>query len=502
MFHRRTLSKGNKNNLHRTGFTIVELVVIIVVIGILASVVALGFTSIRNDATDSERATKASTLATALEDYFKKNGEYPQCAQLTGTVASVLVVLPGLDPSALKAPDAPSGTTNSIVCTDLTSVTATDVFSYTGGPTGWTLKYKQIGSNEIASISSSGKHATVTPPAPTVTTMVTTYAGSGTAGNTDGTGLAATFRAPYGMAIDSAGNFYVSDSNSIRKVTVSNAAVVTMAGTSTSSYLDGTGTAARFRLPTDLSIDASNNVIVADSGNGSTAYIRQVTQGGVVTTIAGGGSATVHSGNSGAAPLTANIINARGVAVAPNATILIAYRGTASGTEGYMTSLWRSTNRMSGIMGNFLNNPTAIAIDPSSTRAYVADTGNHRIVYISHTIAYDSNQNPVNFAGTSGSTGYVDATGATARFAGPRGVAVDSTGNVYVADTNNHRIRKITPAGVVTTVAGGTAGYADGDGATARFNTPSGIIVDGEDNLYVADTTNNRIRKVTFETQY
>ena len=91
----------------------------------------------------------------------------------------------------------------------------------------------------------------------------------------------------------------------------------------------------------------------------------------------------------------------------------------------------------------------------------------------------------------------MDGTGTAAQFNRPSGVAVDSSGNVYVADYNNNRIRKIDPAGVVTTFAGSTQGYMDGALAAAKFNRPTGVAVDSSGNVYVADTNNNRIRKIS-----
>ena len=134
--------------------------------------------------------------------------------------------------------------------------------------------------------------------------------------------------------------------------------------------------------------------------------------------------------------------------------------------------------------------PTGLAFDADGNM-YVADNQNHRIRKITPAGEVST------FAG-SGTAGFADGSGTAAQFESPFGVAVDVGGNVYVADTYNHRIRKINPAGVVSTLAGnGSYGYADGGGAAAKFYVPKGVAVDPAGNVYVADENNNRIRKIT-----
>jgi sugar lactone lactonase YvrE len=134
------------------------------------------------------------------------------------------------------------------------------------------------------------------------------------------------------------------------------------------------------------------------------------------------------------------------------------------------------------------NSPYGVAVD-SSGNVYVADTNNQRIRKIT------PNGTVMTLAGA-GDFGYADGIGTAASFGSPQGVAVDSSGNVYVADKDNSRIRKITPNGTVTTLAGGNEGYADGIGTAASFYSPSGVAVDSSGNVYVADSYNHRIRKI------
>ena len=328
--------------------------------------------------------------------------------------------------------------------------------------------------------------------------VVTTLAGgAGLSGNTDGTGSGARFYYPRGVAVDSAGNVYVADNwNSvIRKVTPAGD-VTTLAGSAgISGSADGTGSAARFRDPTGVAVDSVGNVYVGDSLNHT---IRKVTPAGAVSTLVGGVGLSGSTDGTGSA---ARFSYPRGVAVDSAGNVYVAdssnhtirkvtptggvttLAGTAGGGSG-------STNGTGGAAR--FNYPSAVAVD-SAGSVYVADTINDTIRKVTTTGGVTT------FAGTAATSGSTDGTGSAARFSGPRGVAVDSAGNVYVADYNNHTIRKVTPAGVVTTLAGsaGLLGSADGTGSAARFNYPYGVAVDSSGNVYVADNGNHTIRKVT-----
>ena len=321
--------------------------------------------------------------------------------------------------------------------------------------------------------------------------VVTTLAGSETAGAKDGTGTAASFSNPIGLAVDAAGNIYVADigNQKIRKITAAGV-VTTLAGSGTQGAADGTGTAASFYNPYGVAVDALGNVYVADTTNHK---IRKITAAGVVTTFAGSGSI----GAIDAAGTAASFKYPNDVAVdaAGNVYVVDTYNHKIRKitAAGVVTTLAGSGTQGSydatGTSASF-NTPVGIALDASGN-VYVSEYANHKIRKITAAKVVTT------LAG-SGTEGEIDGSGAGASFNYPRKVSVDAAGNVYVADTFNYKIRKITPAGVVTTWAGsGIAGATDGIGTAASFNNPTSIAVDATGNVYVADYYNNKIRKIT-----
>jgi hypothetical protein len=251
---------------------------------------------------------------------------------------------------------------------------------------------------------------------------------------------APSFSLTTGIAIDSTGNVYVANwHNTILKITPAGV-VMTLAGTpDVRGHADGIGSAASFIFPIGIATDSAANVYVADKVSNT---IRKITPAGVVTTLAGTAGISGHADGIG---------------------------GNAS-----------------------FSSPVAVATD-STGNIYVADFGNNTIRKIS------PNGVVTTLAGMAGTAGNADGIGANASFSAPYGIATDSAGNIFVTEMSSHTIRKITPAGVVTTLAGqaGEPGQADGIGAIARFFFPRGIATDKAGNVYVANYGNNTIRKIT-----
>ncbi|TVZ57231.1 putative secreted protein (Por secretion system target) [Lutibacter sp. Hel_I_33_5] len=314
---------------------------------------------------------------------------------------------------------------------------------------------------------------------------VTTLAGS-TRDFADANGTSAKFSGPNGVVIDAAGTIYVADTSNhrIRKISPSGE-VTTLAGSSR-GFADGTGTSAQFDTPREVAIDPAGTIYVADAGN---HRIRKISPSGEVTTLAG--SSLGFADGNGA---TAKFYSPYGVAVDAAGTVYVAdrnnYRIRKISPSGEVTTLAGSTKGFAdgnGTSAQFYL-PRSVAVDAAGT-IYVADTENHRIRKIS------PSGEVTTFAGST--RGFADANGTSAQFRYPYGVAVDAAGTIYVADNENHRIRKISPSGEVTTLAGSTQGFADANGASAQFRFPIGVAVDAAGTIYVADTNNHRIRKIS-----
>ena len=375
--------------------------------------------------------------------------------------------------------------------------------------------------------------------------QITTLAGlAGSAGSSDGTGSAARFNHPAGIAVDAAGNVIVADAanDAIRKITAGGV-VTTIAGLAGSpGSTDGVGSAARFKFPAAVAVDGAGVIYVADQFNGT---IREITPGGAVSTLAGNpeevddidifvsadgtGSAARFIGPSGIAvdgagniyvadtiSHTIRHVTAAGVVTTFAGSPAQAGLGDGAGRDArfhwpYDVAVDDAGNlyvadqdnhavrritpagMVSTVAGreSGLNYPSGIAVDGAGT-IYVANTGDHTIRKISGGVVST-------LAGLAGVPGSSDGTGSAARFDTPFGIAVDSAGNVFVADSNNDTIRKITPAGVVTTVAGlaRSAGSTDGSGSAARFFHPFDLVVDGAGTIWVADMDNQTIRRIT-----
>jgi sugar lactone lactonase YvrE len=266
------------------------------------------------------------------------------------------------------------------------------------------------------------------------TGIMTTLAGSGLHGYTDGVGTAAEFNDPQGICIDLQGNLYVTEpgNNRIRKITA--AGVVTTLAGAVEGYADGTGTAAKFAYPLNICADSKGYLYVTDFFNNR---IRKISPTGEVTTIAGS-------------------------------------------SVGYADGV--------GLNAKF-NQPAGICIDPQGN-LYVADESNNRIRKINPS-------GMVTTIAGNGTGGFINGVAAEAEFHGPLGLCIDAGNNLYLTDYFNNSVREISSVGVVTLLAGrGGIGYTDGGGSIAEFNGLFGICVDQNNNLYVTDEKNNLIRKI------
>ncbi len=331
--------------------------------------------------------------------------------------------------------------------------------------------------------------------------VISTVVGTGVAGNTGdgGPATSADIDNPQAVAVDVTGNIYVASParHNIRKVNTSGT-ISLFAGTGTAGSIGDGGQAALAQIdgPVSMSIASDGTLFIADT---NAHRVRKITSAGVISTHSGTGTAGF-SGDGGA-PALAQLNSVSGVFVTDSDTVWIADQGNhrlrfdddgeintiaGNGSNSIFTGDGEAATSVP------LNLPHGLALD-SAGNLYVTERGRSRVRKIS----------PSGVIGTlagSGTGGFADGTGTAALFNAPRGMAIDATGTLYVADASNHRIRAISPAGVVTTIAGtGTAGYnGDGINATlAQLNTPVGIGVSSGGDVYATELTGFRVRKIS-----
>jgi len=325
---------------------------------------------------------------------------------------------------------------------------------------------------------------------------VTTLAGSpGETGSVDGFGASAQFKGPARITWNPITRaLYVTDNNSqVRRITAHGVVTTLTGAPAESGTADGPATSARFSFTNGIAIGAGGNLYVADMDNGT---IRQITRDGVVSTFAGTPGKGGNADGTGAAAQFGGVGT---IAADRSGTLYVAefYNDTIRKvtSAGVVTTFAGASGKAgradgTGTAAQFAG-PNDVAMDTAGN-LYVADFYANTIRKITPDAVVTT------LAGTAGKPGSSDGTGAAALFDGPAGVAADDRGNLYVTELNNHTLRKISPNGTVTTLAGhaGEPGSADGPGTTARFSQPWGIALDSRGNIYVCDTGNNAIRKI------
>jgi sugar lactone lactonase YvrE len=343
------------------------------------------------------------------------------------------------------------------------------------------------------------------------TGIITTVAGDGARffSGDGGAATSANLAAPYGVAVDSAGNLYIADTsnNRVRKVTASSGIITTIAGNGTAAY-SGDGAAAisaSLNFPTGVALDSFGNLFIADASNNRIRKVAAAT--GIITTIAGNGISG--SGGDGGAATSANLNQPYGVALDSSDNLYVAdtsnnrIRAVPAATGIIATVAGDGTVGYGGDGGAALNatlsTPNGVVLD-SSGNVYFADTGNNRIRKVA------ASGGIISTIAGNGTTLYSGDGGpaVSAGFRGPEGVALDSSGNLYIADANDNRIRKVAlDTGIITTIAGNGTGAFSGDGGlatSASLRNPRALALDSAGNLYFADSGNQRIRKLVLGT--
>ena len=337
--------------------------------------------------------------------------------------------------------------------------------------------------------------------------VISTIAGNGSYGfsGDGGDPLFAIMNYPYSVATDSSGNIYIADSNNhrIRKVDAFLTTISTVAGNGTGTYAGDGGSAvlASLNYPTDVDVDEQGNIYIADTFN---SRIRKVGTDGIIVTVAGNGTAGYSSGDEGVDAVTASLNIPYGIALQTTGDLYIAdtynQRIRKVDAAGHISTVagggWGYAGDGGPATSASMINPTDVALDVDGN-IYIADQLNDCIRMVRHADNIIST-----IAGNPNSTFYGDSGPATAASLNtPHGVVPDSLGNIYISDTKNMRIRKVDMSGIIITVAGdGTIGYDPaqngGSAVAAKLNYPYGISVDPDGNPLIADSNNHRIRKI------
>ncbi|HET9825307.1 MAG TPA: NHL repeat-containing protein [Chitinophagaceae bacterium] len=314
--------------------------------------------------------------------------------------------------------------------------------------------------------------------------QVTTVAGDGTPGYTDGPALLAKFKSPLDIAVMPDGRIYIADgfNSSIR--VMEKGQVTTFAGNGNANITDGIANAARFKIPSRLTLDEKGNLYVLDAAD---PRVRKIGPDAGVTTYAG----TNRFGHRDGAATVAQFGQSFGIVSDLTGNIYIAdsqnHRIRKISRDRFV-----STIAGTGIEG-VVNGKGDIAQFYLATGIVIDKLGNLFVSDINRIRKITPNGMVSTFTG--GDTGYEDGEKDVAKFSRIEDVAIDDRGNIFVTDEN--RVRKVTPNGFVSTLAGSTAGYQDGDGTSAKFNNPQGLTLDQDGNIYVADFINIRIRKIS-----
>lgn len=416
---------------------------------------------------------------------------------VTSSAATLTVSAP--TPPAITAQPVSQSTVAGSTATFSVTASGTEPLAYQwrkdgaviNGATNATLTLNSVQSDQLGSysvvVTNSLGSATSVSAVLSLTTNATytfsTFAGSGTGGTVDGTGRAAQFNAPWGIAVDAAGNVYVSEggasgvpaapSHVIRKITPTGV-VTTLAGRAgVGGSQDGAGTTATFSFPRGLTVDSGGTLYVAANG------VRRISPAGVVSTLV----ASMNLPSALIFDLSGNLLVAE-------SNVHAIKRVTPQGDVSNYAGTGSPGSLDGAVASAQFDGPSGIAADAFGN-VYVSEYYNSTIRRINSAGSVST------FAGRARASGVADGVGADARFGGPLGLAVDIADALYVADYQNNLIRRISPEGNVVTIGGqvGVTGSSDGAGSAARFNLPAGVAVDRSGNVYVADTLNNVIRK-------